>query len=128
MVTYWPSHVGSNVKYCMTIAAPKPTPYSIGARVWPGLAKLSEECGELIQVLSKIIAIQGEESYDHWDGTNMITRLEEELGDVLAAMHYFGVENSALNLDNIAKRKAMKVERFTFWHNGGQGLPDATIS
>jgi hypothetical protein len=37
--------------------------------MWPGLAKLMEECAETVQVGAKLVGSSG--SPDHWDGTNL---------------------------------------------------------
>ena len=39
-----------------TMAQPTAGPYSIGSDVWPGLSKLAEESGEVVQVIGKIVA------------------------------------------------------------------------
>lgn len=71
-------------------------PYSIGSDVWPGLAKLAEESGELVQVIGKMIALGGNDPHDfyrHWDGSNPVDRLIEEMGDVRAAMIFVCEQN-----------------------------------
>jgi MazG nucleotide pyrophosphohydrolase domain len=89
-------------------------PYSIGSDTWPGLAKLAEECGEVIQVIGKIIALSGAENYDHWDGTNVRERLQEELGDVLAAIQFVTIHNW-LDAMIIARRQDTKRRLFEQW-------------
>jgi NTP pyrophosphatase (non-canonical NTP hydrolase) len=89
-------------------------PYSIGSDTWPGLAKLAEECGEVIQVIGKIIALSGAENYDHWDGTNVRERLQEELGDVLAAID-FVQEHNGLSRVIMIRRKQHKTALFEKW-------------
>jgi NTP pyrophosphatase (non-canonical NTP hydrolase) len=59
-------------------------PFSIGSDIWPGLSKLIEECGEVTQVVGKIIGAHP--NVDHWDGTNLRERLQEELADLSAAI------------------------------------------
>jgi NTP pyrophosphatase (non-canonical NTP hydrolase) len=87
--------------------------FSIGSTKWPGISKLIEECGEVVQVCGKLIAIHGETS--HWDGTNLRERLEDELGDLLAA-HAFVVKMNGLDGTRIRVRNAMKQELFRRWH------------
>ena len=94
----------------------KPTndrPYGIGSAVWPGISKLIEESGELQQVLGKIIGAGGE--VEHWDGSNLRARLQEELADTLAAAS-FVQEACALDNDFIEKRVVKKLELFRKWH------------
>jgi NTP pyrophosphatase (non-canonical NTP hydrolase) len=100
-------------------------PYSIGSDVWPGLAKLAEECGELVQVLGKIIAMGGEENYDHWDGTNLRVRLIEEMGDVRGAM-IFLCEQNGIRKQDVHERADQKLELFRTWQ-GAQSWPPPRI-
>lgn len=95
-------------------------PYAIGSDHFPGLSKLSEELGELQQVLGKILGCGG---YDHWDG-DLAPRLHDEMGDVRAALKYF----ETFNLDadarfDVARREAQKVAIFNEWHDEGDPLP-----
>ncbi len=65
---------------------PVPSTFAIGSEQWPGLAKLSEECGEVVQVVGKLVQTGG--AVEHWDGTNLRVRLIEEMADVFAAIAY----------------------------------------
>lgn len=91
--------------------------FSIGGKVWPGLSKLIEECGEVLQVCGKIIGSRGVE--DHWDGTNLRARLHEELGDLLAAAQFVETENK-LNPWEVFLRAMKKLALFNTWHKEGQ--------
>lgn len=77
-----------------------------------GVAKLIEELGELQQVLGKRLAMWDKD--EHWDGTNLKRRMEEEFGDVLAAMSFVQVK---LELDDeaIEARMQMKTDIFILW-------------
>lgn len=92
-------------------------PYSIGSDVWPGISKLIEECGEVLQVAGKIIGMGPAADYTHWDGTHLI----EELGDLLAAVDYvrahnlFGLAPSEAGRRIDARRDA-KFALFQTWH------------
>lgn len=88
-------------------------PMSIGARDLPGVAKLAEEAGEIAQVVGKLIATEG--WAEHWDGSNLHDRLVEEVGDMLAAIQYFGWANE--NMAAIEARAGEKWERFRRWHD-----------
>lgn len=90
-------------------------PYSIGSDNWPGLAKLAEECGEVIQVIGKLIAMGGAENYDHWGGTQLRDRLIEEMGDVRAAM-IFVCEQNGIDKQAVHDRADMKLALFNRWH------------
>ena len=89
--------------------------FYIGAKKWPGLSKLVEEAGEVVQVCGKLIATGGNPS--HWDGTNLHERLEDELGDLLAAID-FVIERNSLRLSRtkIASRRSEKLKMFDHWH------------
>lgn len=90
-------------------------PYGIGSQVWPGLAKLMEEMGELQQVLGKIMACEGP-SAKYWDGSSLIPHLQEEVADVQAALMFFRDQNG-LDIDLIADRREEKLQKFNYWHN-----------
>lgn len=92
--------------------------FSLGAKVWPGISKVTEESGEVLQVCGKLIGSQGE--VNHWDGTNLRVRLEEELGDVLAAISVLMQLNPELSVKNITERCAAKEALFLEWHRLGQ--------
>jgi NTP pyrophosphatase (non-canonical NTP hydrolase) len=90
-----------------------PSDFSIGSPIWPGLGKLSEECGELLQVCGKLIGSGG--VYHHWDGTHLLLRMEEEAADVLAAIDFLR-EHNRLDGENIERRRKFKLEQFNKWH------------
>jgi NTP pyrophosphatase (non-canonical NTP hydrolase) len=92
--------------------------FSIGAKLWPGISKLIEEAGEVLQVAGKLIAIHGEEA--HWDGSNLRQRLQEEMGDLTAAL-LFVAEACGLDERFIQERAARKLEQFRAWHREQQG-------
>lgn len=87
--------------------------FEIGAKDWPGLSKLIEEAGEVQQVCGKLIGSQGK--VDHWDGTNLLVRLKEEIADVMAACE-FVIEANELDAEGIWIRSQEKVQRFREWH------------
>ena len=88
--------------------------YAIGSNVWPGMSKLIEEMGELQQVLGKLIAIGGAST--HWDGSNLVDRVEEEVGDVMAALTFF-IEQNHLSSSAINERVMLKLDLFRTWHS-----------
>lgn len=78
-----------------------------------GLTKLQEECGELIQIAAKKAAYL--DTDEHPDGKgSMKARLEEEMGDVLAAMTCVS-HNLGLDWFNVLKREKEKVQIFKKW-------------
>ena len=89
--------------------------FHIGAAEWPGISKLIEESGEVQQVCGKLIASEGKK--EHWDGTDLKCRLEEELGDLLAAIDFVMTE-CGLSDDRILFRCQEKTALFRKWHDG----------
>lgn len=87
--------------------------FAIGSSVWPGLSKLIEECGEVTQVAGKLIATGGEAA--HWDGTDLRERLQNELGDLRAAIA-FVVNHCGLDRDAYLQRAEEKLKLFAAWH------------
>lgn len=90
------------------------TPFAIGSKVWPGLSKLMEECGEVLQIVGKIVGTGGDTK--HWAEENLATRLEEELGDALAAINFVMDNNPQLRRSAILLRCLEKQQRFEQWH------------
>lgn len=80
-----------------------------------GVAKLIEECGELQQVLGKKLA-WWDTNEPHWDGTVLSERIEDEMGDVLAAI-WFAAEQLGLNKVRIGARQQRKAMLFGDWQD-----------
>lgn len=87
--------------------------FAIGAAVWPGLSKLIEEAGEVCQVSGKLIATNGQE--EHWDGSNLRQRIEDELADLMAACQ-FVIDHNNLDAEAIKRRADQKLALFAEWH------------
>lgn len=89
--------------------------FAFGDKEWPGLAKLNEESGELVQVIGKLMMTHGQAK--HWDGSDLRARLVEEMGDVSAACafiyaHVLTAEERATVCDRVRKKLAL----FVKWH------------
>lgn len=78
-----------------------------------GVAKLIEECGELQQILGKKLAYWNQDM--HPDGKSIKDRIQEEMGDVVAAIR-FVAETLQLDTDFINERADAKHALFTEWH------------
>lgn len=79
-----------------------------------GLSKLTEEVGELQQVIGKALAY-GLDCKDHPDGGKPLTdRFIEESGDVIASI-YFIVQKYNLNINAIDRRVSSKLAIFKKW-------------
>ncbi len=88
---------------------------------WRGLDKLTEECGELLQLLGKAGAFP---TGDHPDGKGpMGPRLLEELADVKAAIRIFEELNPELSVDTEHDARFLdKLAKFRAW--GLRGVPE----
>ena len=93
-----------------------PWDYAVGSDRWPGISKLIEEAGEVIQVAGKLLATGG--AVDHWHGTNLRDRLIDEMGDLLAAVEFVAHVNK-VEADVMA-RAADKLHIFRQWHRDEQ--------
>lgn len=87
--------------------------FAIGNSEWPGISKLTEEAGEVLQVCGKLIGTMG--NVKHFDGSDLRTRLESELGDLLAAID-FVIEQNGLDKDMISVQHSIKSKLFLEWH------------
>lgn len=88
--------------------------FSFGSPQWPGVAKLNEECGEVVQIIGKLMNFEGE-GFVHWDGTDLREGLMNEMGDVQAAiafvMKHCDVDGAAIH-----ERTRQKLALFEQWH------------
>lgn len=89
--------------------------FEIGGTMWPGLGKVVEETGELNTVLGKLMATGGK--VDYFDGRDLKTELEEEMADVMAAIHFLMEYNPTLSQQKIFDRCNAKYKQFVEWHN-----------
>lgn len=87
--------------------------FSIGSTVCPGLSKLIEECGEVLQVAGKLIATGG--TPNHWDGTDLHQEMQDELADLQAAIVFFGSRNG-IDFGRFSERTEAKLELYKKWH------------
>lgn len=94
-------------------SVPTAYPFSFGSQTLPGLAKLAEECGEVGQVIGKLMMTGGARA--HWDGSDLIDRLAEEIADVQAAIDFFRRHNG-VDFAAFAARVDRKRALFEQWH------------
>jgi NTP pyrophosphatase (non-canonical NTP hydrolase) len=87
-----------------------------------GLAKLIEECGELIQVAGKRLAYYRTDAHPD-GGAPLSERMEAEISDVMAACKFVIATN--LNRLNIERRVARKLSLFNEWHSDPMNNQDA---
>lgn len=98
--------------------------YGVSCKKRPGLAKITEEAGELLEVLGKIQASEGEFTYP-WpeeDGThrNLKQEAEDECADVIAAVTFFA-ERNGLNQNAMIERAERKIALYYEWRLDGSG-------
>lgn len=86
-----------------------------------GLAKLIEECGEVMKAFGGLVQVLGKKlayyhTDEHPDGAGSLKeRLENEIGDVLAACHMV-THTHELDPKRIAERRMQKIKLFHEWH------------
>lgn len=81
-----------------------------------GLAKLVEECGELVQIAAKKMTCMDTDV--HFDGQGSVKeRLENEIADVLAATRFVGFKLE-LDMQRIMARMDDKLELYFKWDEG----------
>lgn len=88
--------------------------FAFGDEAWPGIAKLAEECGEVVQVIGKLMMTHG--SPAHWSG-DLRAMLVDEVADVCAASMFvmqrcFTDEEARHCMD----RQLKKLHKFFDWH------------
>lgn len=89
--------------------------FAIGDKRWPGISKLIEEAGEVLQICGKLMGTAGEDN--HWNVPSLKSALEDEIADVMAACD-FVMQKCCLNLEHITTRRQRKLETFNKWHRG----------
>lgn len=91
-------------------------PFSFGSP-WSGLAKCVEEAGEFLKVAGKLMATGGHPA--HWQG-DLVPRLEEEAGDLIAALSHFTQFSRHIDERRVHSRSSLKVHLFERWHHEGK--------
>jgi hypothetical protein len=94
--------------------------FAIGSRFWPGISKLIEECSEVVAVCGKLLGISDENVLQlpvikYWDGTDLIERLTNELGDLVAAIEFI-LLHCPIDRNHVADRAQKKLLLFEQWH------------
>lgn len=82
-----------------------------------GLAKLVEECGEVLQIAGKMIQypeLQMDLYTTHPDGSHLRTKLERELADLEASIDYV-MMTLKLNRGEMYKRSRQKLMLYQQW-------------
>lgn len=89
--------------------------FAFGDKEWPGLAKLNEESGELVQVIGKLMMTHGKAK--HWSGADLRVNLVIEMADAAAAIDF--VMQHVLTKEErntLVVRLKEKFAMFEKWH------------
>lgn len=101
--------------------------FSLGSRTWPGLSKVIEECGEVLQVAGKLMGTAG--NVEHWDGAGPLdVRIAEEMCDLFAACVAFFQLNGFDGVEEYVEREADKYQTFLRWHAEGLKEPEDKVT
>lgn len=101
--------------------------FSLGSRTWPGLSKVIEECGEVLQVAGKLMGTAGK--VEHWDGAGPLdVRIAEEMCDLFAACVAFFQLNGFDGVEEYVEREADKYQTFLRWHAEGLQEPEDKVT
>lgn len=96
--------------------------FAFGDKEWPGLAKLAEESGELVQVIGKLMMTHGEPAY--WGNVDLRKRLIEEMADQAAAIgfvttHVLTPQEGEVLTARMMEKRAL----FEKWHEEKDSSP-----
>lgn len=101
--------------------------FSLGSRTWPGLSKLVEECGEVLQIAGKLMGTAG--AVEHWDGAgNLDERMALELCDLFAAARAFFQLNGFDGNPVYIQREIEKYRQFLQWHSDNLADPPDNLT
>jgi hypothetical protein len=90
------------------LASDPPGPYSIGSDTWPGLATLAADAAQVVEVVS---AITGNGDDTGPDAARLRESLQDQLGDLRAAIDYV-IGKNALDWNAINRRRDRKRSRY----------------
>jgi NTP pyrophosphatase (non-canonical NTP hydrolase) len=91
--------------------------YTMHGKVWPGLGKVIEEAGEVIQICGKLTTNSGDSKY--YGSVNLRKKLQEEIADLRAALLFVEYENN-LDFDFIELRVHEKLNKYYKWKKDKQ--------
>lgn len=91
--------------------------YTMNNTIWPGLAKVVEEAGEITQVAGKIMACFGQDTY--YGGEDLRGHLQEEAADLIASLTYL-IEENKLDKKAISKRVRKKLAKYYQWKESNE--------
>lgn len=86
------------------MASDHPVPYGIGSDTWPGLSRLAADAAQVVRVACTIISTGND---THQDAAVQRESLQDELGDLRAAIDYV-IGKNALDWAAVNKRRDRK--------------------
>ena len=86
------------------MASDQPVPYGIGSDTWPGLSRLAADAAQVARAARTII---GTANDTHEDAAVQRERLQEQLGDLRAAIDYV-IGKNALDWTAVNRRRDRK--------------------
>src|SRR5215472_11042214 len=92
------------------MAAERPGPYGIGSDTWPGLSQLAADAAQVARRADAIIGDDTRQDDTCQDTAGLRVSLQEELGDLRAAIDYVIGKND-LDWDAVNRRRDRKRSR-----------------
>ena len=99
------------------MAAERPGPYGIGSDTWPGLSQLAADAAQVARRADAIIGDDTRQDDTCQDTAGLRVSLQEELGDLRAAIDYVIGKND-LDWDAVNRRRDRKRSRYERAHAG----------
>ena len=90
------------------MASDQPAPYGIGSDTWPGLSRLAADAAQVVKVACTII---GTGNDTHQDTAVQRESLQQELGDLRAAIDYV-IGKNALDWGAVNRRRDRKRSQY----------------
>jgi hypothetical protein len=90
------------------LASDPPGPYGIGSDTWPGLATLAADAAQVVEVVSAII---GNGNDTGPDAARLRESLQDQLGDLRAAIDYV-ISKNALDWNAVNRRRDRQRSRY----------------
>lgn len=83
---------------------------------YPGLTKIVEECGELLQIIGKLMATGGNPA--HWSGSDLRSGLLDEMADAYAAVQFAAAHCfTPAERVRMLQRVENKMKMFRLWQS-----------
>jgi hypothetical protein len=98
------------------LASDQPVPYGIGSDTWPGLSRLAADAAQVARMARSII---GTGNDTHEDATVQRERLQDQLGDLRAAIDYV-IGKNALDWTAVNRRRDRKRTQYERGIDEGQ--------